>query len=1127
MKRFYSLFLVFAVLMGSLTCIADSTAEGFDIEDDGYDLVIEEIEEPVDEIELILGEDMLEEVELVGEEDSLLELTEGDTDLLPYMGSATADNQSEEESEFNSSEEVMANEAANGPVTQPVGNGFYWPMETHTKSSGFMPLRNGRHGTGHLALDIYSDNRDFTKKIGSSVYPIYDGWVIEPNGYEDGAGKYVRLKHNINGIEFYSQYQHLHHCESLTTGQYVHGGQTKIGTEGGTGGDYSPHLHIIVWSMDSAHPWACNYELKDYKFEDPDTHEKIEYHATESGGKYAALPGFIDENGEYIKHPYYYVEWYWQNNPSNTRYKVKLFNPWDILNGRYVPGDERKKVETISLNKNSVNLNFNKGETFQLVATVLPEDAANRSVIWSTDKPEVATVTEGGLVQPVGAGNAVITCKAQDGSGASASCTIKVTKLELNAKELDMYIGQTYTLKGTIGETKVSCSFKSSNSKVVSVDKKGKITAKNVKKTTKVTITATAPKKQGTATCIVTVHPKPTKLAIKQGKAKTLNIGDTLDLTTVFTPKDALGKVIWSTSHKKVATVSSSGKVKAVGEGVTTIEAEVTGAGDGSATIKITVVDPKKPTGIKISAPSKTVYMGETLKLTTTLSPKTAESTITWKSSNNKIAKVSKKGVVTPVKAGTATITATASKKSPKGKVVKAKIKITVKKSTAPSSISVGTAEKTLHVGDQWQLDYEIKPAGAKASLTFNSSDETVATVNEKGIITANATGSASITVVTQNNKKASCKVTVLAEASGLQLDKESLSLNVGDTYQLTCFVSHGLSGSVTFSSSNAAVATVDANALITAVGVGEATITASMDNGAIATCEVTVVESEEEHPVVGDFVIDNGIVVGYTGEGGDVVIPSKDSEGNPVVGIDDAFEFNSTITGVTIPNTMTSIGFRDFYYCSSLTKVVIPSSVTSIEESAFSMCKNLTNVTIPDSVTTIGEGAFYGCNRLRTINLPSHLTRIEGSVFGGCAISSISIPSSVTYVGWGAFYGCSNLTSIVLPSELTYLGGNAFNGCSSLKSVNIPYGVTRIYDSTFEWCESLQNIIIPDSVTIIDEHAFSKCYSMTSIIIPYSIKSIGIGAFWNSYDLVVTVPSNGIDIGIDAFRNCKQVIYV
>jgi len=77
-----------------------------------------------------------------------------------------------------------------------------------------------------------------------------------------------------------------------------------------------------------------------------------------------------------------------------------------------------------------------------------------------------------------------------------------------------------------------------------------------------------------------------------------------------------------------------------------------------------------------------------------------------------------------------------------------------------------------------------------------------------------------------------------------IQLDKESLSLNVGDTYQLTCFVTEGVSGSVQFSSSNAAVATVDANALITAVGVGEATITASMDNGATATCEVTVSNS-------------------------------------------------------------------------------------------------------------------------------------------------------------------------------------------------------------------------------------------------------------------------------------------
>ena len=505
-----------------------------------------------------------------------------------------------------------------------------------------------------------------------------------------------------------------------------------------------------------------------------------------------------------------------------------------ILNGNYTIG---QRITNISLKEDTVSISEQK----KLSPVFEPSNAAYKTVAWSTSDAGICEITNDGVLKPKKDGKVTITCAALDGSGVTASCVISVISLQLNKENLDMYIGQNYTLEGWIGKTCVDCSFKSSNSKIVSVDKKGKLTAK---KAGSATITATASKSRGKATCVVTVHPKPTKVSIKQGSSKTLNIGDSLALSITYAPKDALAKVTWSTSNKKVANVSSAGKVTALKEGTATISAKVSGMNKGGSStqkIKITVIDPNKPTGISISSPSKTVEMGETLQLSATLKPKTAQSDVSWKSSNTKIAKVNKKGVVTPVKVGNVTITATAAKKSPKGKVVSATIKISVKKSTAPTSISVGTAEKTLHVGDQWQLDYKIKPAGAKASLTFSSSDEAVATVNEKGVITANAEGSATITVVTQNNKKASCKVTVLAEASGLQLDKESLSLNVGDTYQLTCFVSYGLSGSVTFSSSNAAVATVDANALITAVGVGEATITASMDNGAIATCMVTV----------------------------------------------------------------------------------------------------------------------------------------------------------------------------------------------------------------------------------------------------------------------------------------------
>lgn len=818
MKRFFLFFLVFAVLVGYFPCKADSddVVVGIELDEGENDLVIEDIEEPVEEVDLFLGEDLPEEIDLAGQEDLLYDLQGDVCDILAP--------------ENDEDEDVLSNSAVSNAKhdndlgefftsASSVPEGFVIAASRSSKLMQNALTDLFENGTGKDENGYEFSNTALGQRGPSNGVPAhFGGWTCYAYAnavmyrlfgfYVDSYGGSVK-KQGVRASALEGK-KELYFADLKEAGIPQRAGTLLRGAVKRNNGGGEGHSIVILY-----------YD-----------HDSIYYIAGNDDGN--GLVRICHKTWEEFNASNVFYNFY---TKAERQIDYAVYAGDDLFNDLY-PGVLIQKIE---LNNTNVSLNLSTNETIQLKSKISPEDASYKVVQWYSDNNAVAEVSSEGIIRPCSIGSATITCAAQDGSGITASCKVTVTNFKLNIDDLDMYIGQTYTLKGTVGKTKVSCTFKSSNSKVVSVDKKGKITAKNVKKTTKVTITATAPKKQGTATCIVTVHPKPTKLAIKQGKAKTLNIGDTLDLTTVFTPKDALGKVIWSTSHKKVATVSSSGKVKAVGEGVTTIEAEVTGAGDGSATIKITVVDLKKPTGIKISAPSKTVYMGETLKLTTTLSPKTAESTITWKSSNTKIAKVSKKGVVTPVKTGTATITATASKKSPKGKVVSATIKITVKKSTAPSSISVGTSKKTLHVGDQWQLDYKIKPAGAKASLTFSSSDETVATVNEKGVITANAKGSATITVVTQNNKKASCKITVLAEASGLQLDKESLSLNVGDTYQLTCFVSHGLSGSVTFSSSNAAVATVDANALITAVGVGEATITASMDNGAIATCAVTV----------------------------------------------------------------------------------------------------------------------------------------------------------------------------------------------------------------------------------------------------------------------------------------------
>lgn len=193
---------------------------------------------------------------------------------------------------------------------------------------------------------------------------------------------------------------------------------------------------------------------------------------------------------------------------------------------------------------------------------------------------------------------------------------------------------------------------------------------------------------------------------------------------------------------------------------------------------------------------------------------------------------------------------------------------------------------------------------------------------------------------------------------------------------------------------------------------------------------------------------------------------------------------------------TDTSIRRKTFSYCSSLTSVTIPDSVTSIEYSAFKGCSSLSSVTIPSSVTSIIEGnPFSYCESLTAINVdannPNYISE-NGILFNkdkttligypaGKTDTSYTIPNSVTSIKREAFYGCSSLTSVTIPDSVTNIGLAVFNGCKGLTSITIPDGITSI-NCGFTGCSGLTSITIPDSVTSILEYAFYNCSSLTDV---------------------------------------------
>ena len=294
----------------------------------------------------------------------------------------------------------------------------------------------------------------------------------------------------------------------------------------------------------------------------------------------------------------------------------------------------------------------------------------------------------------------------------------------------------------------------------------------------------------------------------------------------------------------------------------------------------------------------------------------------------------------------------------------------------------------------------------------------------------------------------------------------------------------------------------------------------------------------------------------------------------------DKAFEDCFSLTGIVIPDGLTSIGAWAFYGCFFLRSVVIPDGVTFIGDRAFMGC-SLSNIAIPDSVTRIGDHAFEDCGSLKSLVIPDGVTSIGDCAFSSCssflikyisipksviclngnpfvkwdgkleclspnfiyeddvlfnkdkskiisfrnqAIRSYIIPSSVTSIGDSAFMGCS-LEEVAIPDSVTRIGDHAFEDCFSLTGIVIPDGVTSIGDHAFEGCESLRSVVIPDGVTSIGDYAFSGCRSLTDIVIPNSVTSIRDGAFFCCSNLAdIVIPDGITSIGDRAFMGCSSL---
>lgn len=482
------------------------------------------------------------------------------------------------------------------------------------------------------------------------------------------------------------------------------------------------------------------------------------------------------------------------------------------------------------------------GGSTVLTPKFTPEGAASTALVWSSADESVATVSQEGVVTGVNGGRTTVTVKCKE---YSATCQVKVRKaaigVELDITEADLKVGVDELQLTAIVEPSNSIDYDldwtTSDDAVAVVSDKGLVTPVGPGEAT---ITVTVDRAHQ-ATCVVRVTQpaegvflNKTELKIQRGTSETLE-------ATVQPATTNIKDLTWTSSAPEIASVDQTGKVTAhkLGEAditVTTVD------GGHTAVCKVTVI--QKVTGVTLDKESASLRIGEeTLQLNAVVEPSDAsDKSLLWTSSEAGVASVSETGLVTPLAPGETVITVT---------TVDGEFSATCTVTVIQPVVSITLNETSININPDmtFELVAQINPDNASdKTLEWKSSDETVATVDQNGVVTGVETGVGREAVITVTSKDsgvyATCIVRVTKDVVGVELDCQYKRIEAGKEFQLTAIItpSDATNRNVTWKSSAEGVARVDAGGKVTAVAAGIAIITVTTEqNGYTATCKVVV----------------------------------------------------------------------------------------------------------------------------------------------------------------------------------------------------------------------------------------------------------------------------------------------
>ncbi|WP_051108724.1 Ig-like domain-containing protein [Paenibacillus daejeonensis] len=487
-----------------------------------------------------------------------------------------------------------------------------------------------------------------------------------------------------------------------------------------------------------------------------------------------------------------------------------------------------------------------EGGFVSLVANVLPSDATDPEVEWSSSNENVVKVSDNGTVTAIGLGQATITVKTLDGGfEASADFTVvrPATGVTVSPEMETLAVGgPSVTLTATVtptGSTNGAVTWTSNDSTIATVNSAGVVTP--VSQGT-ATITATT---QGglTATAQITVVQLVSGIVVNPS---TLSLDEQASdlLTATVAPVNATNPAVtWTTSDPEVATVDSNGLVTAVNKGTATITAT---SADGVHKNSSTVTVIRRAASVSINPSSLNLHEnGATAVLTATVAPVGTNNTnVTWRSADTSIAEVNANGVVTPKNIGSTTITV----RTVDGGHEQS-IPVTVGPNVA-SDVHLNLYLLNMKQGGKTeQLIATVTPSNASnKNVTWKSEDPSVATV-VNGLVTAVGGGSTYITVTTEDGgftKQARVIVEqTIWPVTGVSTNKSSLELTVGQPGEkliATVAPANATNKAVTWSSSDSAIATVNADGLVAPVAAGKTTVkVTTVDGNNSASVDVEV----------------------------------------------------------------------------------------------------------------------------------------------------------------------------------------------------------------------------------------------------------------------------------------------